>query len=89
MNENNLWELEDNCKNACNAIATFYHKYPHTPRQIVQMQFLNLNFNLIKISHFQMLSCWYVSLLHGVGGEYGMAAELGHMDIVEYTACGG
>jgi len=32
MNENNLWELEDNHKNACNTIATFYHKYPQAPR---------------------------------------------------------
>jgi len=43
-NENNSWEPEDNCKNACNAIATFYRKYPQAPRQIVQMQFDNLNF---------------------------------------------
>jgi len=28
MNENNLWEPEDNCKNVHNTIATFYHKYP-------------------------------------------------------------
>ena len=44
MNENNLWEPEDNCKNACNAIAAFYHKYPQAPRQIVRMQFNNLKF---------------------------------------------
>jgi len=44
MNENNLWELENNCKNACNTIAAFHHKYPQAPRQIVQMQFNNLNF---------------------------------------------
>ena len=31
-NENNSWEPEDNCKNVCNAIATFYHKYPQAPR---------------------------------------------------------
>jgi len=31
-NENNLWEPEDNCKNACNAVATFYCKYPQAPR---------------------------------------------------------
>jgi len=31
-NENNSWEPKDNCKNACNAIATFYHKYPQAPR---------------------------------------------------------
>jgi len=24
-NENNLWEPEDNCKNAHNAISAFYH----------------------------------------------------------------
>jgi len=23
-NENNSWELEDNCRNACNTIAAFY-----------------------------------------------------------------
>jgi len=34
-------------------------------------------------------TCWHVSLLHGVGGKYGMAAELGHIDIVEYAACRG
>jgi len=44
MNENNLWEPEDSCKNACNAIAAFYCKYPQVPRQIVQMQFNNLRF---------------------------------------------
>ena len=44
MNENNSWEPEDNCKNARNAIAAFYCKYPQVPRQIVQMQFKNLNF---------------------------------------------
>ena len=43
-NENNLWELEDNCKNAHNAIPAFYHKYPQVPRHIVQMQFNNLKF---------------------------------------------
>jgi len=31
-NENNSWEPEDNCRNACNAIAAFYHKYPQAPR---------------------------------------------------------
>jgi len=31
-NENNLWEPEDNCRNECNAITTFYHKYPQAPR---------------------------------------------------------
>jgi len=50
-NENNLWEPEDNCKNACNAIAAFYCKYPQAPRQIAWMQFNNLNFSLLKISH--------------------------------------
>ena len=44
MNENNLWEPEDSCKNACNAIAAFYCKYPQVPRQIAWMQFNNLNF---------------------------------------------
>ena len=39
MNENNLWEPEDNCGNMHKAIANFYHKYPQAPRQIVQMQF--------------------------------------------------
>jgi len=43
-NENNLWEPKDNCKNAHNAIAAFYRKYPQAPRQIAQMQFNNLNF---------------------------------------------
>jgi len=32
INENNSWEPEDNCKNACNTIATFYCKYPQAPR---------------------------------------------------------
>jgi len=32
INENNLWELEDNCKNVHNTIAAFYHKYPQAPR---------------------------------------------------------
>ena len=36
MNENNLWKPEDNCKNAHNAIATFYCKYPQVPRQIAR-----------------------------------------------------
>jgi len=31
-NENNSWEPEDHCKNVCNAIAAFYHKYPQVPR---------------------------------------------------------
>ena len=62
-NENNLWEPEDNCKNACNTIATFYHKYPQVPRQIVWMQFDNLNFrsyqnftqpNILMISHLEV-----------------------------------
>jgi len=44
MNENNSWEPEDNCKNARNAIATFYQKYPQAPRWIAWMQFNNLNF---------------------------------------------
>ena len=44
MNENNLWEPEDNCRNVHNAIATFYHKYPQAPRQIAQMQFDGLKF---------------------------------------------
>jgi len=43
-NENNSWEPEDNCKNAHNAIAAFYCKYPQAPRWIVQMQFNNLKF---------------------------------------------
>jgi len=43
-NENNLWEPKDNCKNAHNAIATFYHNYPQVPRQIAWMQFNNLKF---------------------------------------------
>jgi len=43
-NENNLWEPEDNCKNAHHTIAAFYCKYPQAPRQIAQMQFNNLNF---------------------------------------------
>jgi len=30
-NENNSWEPEDNCRNVCNAIATFYCKYPQAP----------------------------------------------------------
>jgi len=29
MNENNLWELEDNCRIACNAIAAFYYNISH------------------------------------------------------------
>jgi len=32
MNENNLWEPKDNCRNMHNAIATFYHKYPQALR---------------------------------------------------------
>jgi len=44
MNENNSWEPEDNCRNACNAIAAFYRKYPQAPRQIARMQFNGLNF---------------------------------------------
>ena len=44
MNENNLWEPEDNCRNVCKAIADFYHKYPQVPRQIAQMQFDGLKF---------------------------------------------
>jgi len=32
MNESNLWEPEDNCRNACKAISAFYHKYPQAPR---------------------------------------------------------
>ena len=43
-NENNLWEPEDSCKDARNTIAAFYRKYPQVPRQIVRMQFNNLNF---------------------------------------------
>jgi len=31
-NENNSWEPEDNCGNACKAIADFHHKYPQAPR---------------------------------------------------------
>jgi len=31
-NENNSWEPEDNCRNAHNAIAAFYRKYPQAPR---------------------------------------------------------
>jgi len=31
-NENNSWEPEDNCRNARNAIAAFYYKYPQAPR---------------------------------------------------------
>jgi len=31
-NENNSWELEDNCRNARNTIAAFYWKYPQAPR---------------------------------------------------------
>ena len=62
-NENNSWEPEDNCKNACNTIATFYHKYPQAPRQIVRMQVNNLNFppyqnftqpNTLMISHLEV-----------------------------------
>jgi len=43
-NENNLWEPKDNYKNAHNAIAAFYHKYPQAPRRIAWMQFNNLKF---------------------------------------------
>jgi len=32
MSENNSWKPEGNCRNAHNAIATFYHKYPQVPR---------------------------------------------------------
>jgi len=63
MNENNSWEPGDNCKNVCNAIAAFYHKYPQAPRQIVRMQFNKLNFqpyqnftqpNVLMISHLEV-----------------------------------
>jgi len=63
MNENNLWEPEDNCKHAHNAIAAFYRKYPQVPRQIVWMHFKNLNFqpyqnfmqpNIFLISHLEV-----------------------------------
>jgi len=63
MNEKNSWELEDNCKNVCNTIAAFYHKYPQAPRQIAWMQFNNLNFqpyqnftqlNILMISHLEV-----------------------------------
>ena len=63
MNENNLWELEDNCRNVCNTIATFYHKYPQAPRQIAWMQFDGLKFwpyqnfmilNALIISHLEV-----------------------------------
>jgi len=62
-NENNSWEPKDNCKNACNAIAAFYQKYPQVPRRIVWMQFNNLNFrpyqnftqpNAFMISHLEV-----------------------------------
>jgi len=63
MNENNLWEPEDNCRNACNATTAFYHKYPQAPRWIAQMQFNDLKFqpyqnftipNALIISHLEV-----------------------------------
>jgi len=61
MNENNSWEPEDNCRNACNAIATFYHKYPQVPRQIVQMQFNDLKF--WPYQNFMILNAFIISSL--------------------------
>ena len=61
MNENNLWEPEDNCRNACNAIATFYHKYPQAPRQIAQMQFNDLKF--WPYQNFTILNAFIISHL--------------------------
>jgi len=60
MKKNNSWEPEDNCRNA---IATFYHKYPQAPRQLVWMQFNDLKFqpyqnftipNAFIISHLEV-----------------------------------
>ena len=42
--ENNSWELEDNCRNASRAIKDFYKQYPEAPQQIGRMQYENLNF---------------------------------------------
>jgi len=50
-NENNLWELEDNCRNVRNAIAAFYR---NTLRHQDELRGCNLMvsiFDLIKISH--------------------------------------
>jgi len=64
-NENNSWELEDNCRNAHNAIAAFYWKYPQAPRRIAWMQFHNLNFrpyqNFTQPNVF-MISCLEVEV---------------------------
>jgi len=61
MNENNLWEPEDNCKNVHNAIAAFYHKYPQAPRQIAQMQFNDLKFQ--PYQNFTILNAFIISHL--------------------------
>jgi Chromo (CHRromatin Organisation MOdifier) domain len=37
--ENNSWEPKTNCRNACDAICDFYHKYPNVLWHIVRMQF--------------------------------------------------
>ena len=42
--ENNSWELENNCINASNAIKDFYNQYLEAPRWIGKMQYENLQF---------------------------------------------
>ena len=42
--ENNLWEIEDNCKNAWQAIHNFYNRYPEAPQRIGRMQYEQLKF---------------------------------------------
>jgi Chromo (CHRromatin Organisation MOdifier) domain len=42
--ENNSWEPETNCRNACDAIHDFYHKYPNVPWCIARMQFDGMAF---------------------------------------------
>jgi len=63
MNENNLWEYKDNCRNLHNTITAFNHKYPQVPRWIVWMQFDGLKFqpyqnlttpNAFIISHLEV-----------------------------------
>jgi Chromo (CHRromatin Organisation MOdifier) domain len=37
--KNNSWESETNCRNSCDAIHNFYHKYPNVPQHIARMRF--------------------------------------------------
>ena len=61
--ENNSWELQDNCRNASDAIKYFYNHYLEAPQQIGRMQYENLKFwpyqnftepNFVTISHLEV-----------------------------------